>query len=71
VERLAKRLAKELKSDTQYSVYEYELTRVWPLPDPRREAKIAMFATKRGWRLRFYKEGLCAIFDKKPPKARQ
>ena len=71
MDRLAKRIADELKTEKQHSVYEQDLTRVWPLPDPRREAKIAQFATERGWRVRFYRLGLCAIFDKRPPKARK
>ena len=65
---LAQRIAHELQSETQHAVYEQELTRIWPLPDSRREAKIAQFATERGWRLRFYQEGLCAIFDKSQTK---
>jgi len=29
-------------------------------------AEIAHFAKKNGWRLRHYREGFCAIFDKEP-----
>jgi hypothetical protein len=31
-----------------------------------REREIASFAKTHGWRLRYYKEGFCAIFDKDP-----
>jgi hypothetical protein len=63
---LASRIAKELKEAKHYAVYEPELTRVWPRDGTRHEARIALFAKKHGWRLRFYKEGFCAIFDKAP-----
>ena len=32
----------------------------------RVKPKIAAFAELHGWRLRYYKEGFCAIFDKDP-----
>jgi hypothetical protein len=38
----------------------------WPLNDKDRETKIAQFAKKYGFRLRFYRKGMCAIFDKWP-----
>jgi hypothetical protein len=62
--RLANRIAEELKAEGHCAVYENDLMRVWPLTDPVRESKIARFAKDHGWRLRFYREGLCAIFDK-------
>jgi hypothetical protein len=43
--------------------YEPELTRVWPRKIRRRETEIALFAEQHGWRLRYYKDGFCAIFD--------
>jgi hypothetical protein len=49
-------------------VYEHELKRFWALNEEHRQAKIAQFAKKHGFRLRFYSKGLCAIFDKEPPK---
>ena len=61
---LASRIAKELKKAKHCAVYEPELTRVWPINGKRREAELVMFAKQHGWRLRFYKEGFCAIFDK-------
>jgi hypothetical protein len=62
---LATQIAKELKSSKHCAVYEPELTRVWP-DGKTREAQIASFAKKHGWRLRHYSHGFCAIFDKKP-----
>ena len=67
MKELAKKIAKELATARHYAVYEPELTRVWPAKDGQREVQIMMFAKKRGWRLRYYKDGLCAIFDKEPP----
>ena len=50
---LATLIAKELKNAKHYAVYEPELARV--LPDgENREAQIASFAKKHGWRLRHY-----------------
>jgi hypothetical protein len=48
------------------AVYEDELQRLWPLAAPHREARIADFAVRYGFRLRFYQKGLCAIFDEHP-----
>jgi len=39
---------------------------VWPLHAPYREVRIAAFAEKYGFRLRFYHKGMCAIFDRQP-----
>jgi hypothetical protein len=63
---LASQIAKELKQAKHCAVYEPELTRVWPLDGNMHEANVALFAKRNGWRLRFYKEGFCAIFDKAP-----
>jgi hypothetical protein len=43
------------------------LQRLWPVGEKDRETKIGQFAKKYGFRLRFYRKGLCAIFDKWPP----
>jgi hypothetical protein len=48
------------------AAYEDELNRVWPFNGKRRESEIARFAQDHGWRLRYYHDGFCAIFDKKP-----
>ncbi len=53
------------------AVYEDELKRLWPLHQQNREAKIVQFAKKYGFRMRFYRKGLCAIFDKWPPSRRR
>jgi len=69
---LASQIERELQADEwkHCAVYERELTRLWPLDEPERQAKIAQFAKKFGFRLRFYKKGLCAIFDKWPQPRR-
>ena len=63
---LASRIANELKKAKHCGIYEPELSRVWPPNGTSREAEIAYFAKTYGWRLRYYKEGFCAIFDKEP-----
>ena len=65
---LASQIERELQDDEwkHCAVYEHELMRLWPLDEPEREAKISQFAEKYGFRLRFYRQGLCAIFDKWP-----
>jgi len=68
VKRLANLIERELKIGEwkHCSVWEDELKRWWPQDDPNREAKMAQFAKTYGLRLRFYRKGLCAIFDKWP-----
>ena len=63
---LASRIAEELKKANHCGVYEPDLSRVWPDDGRPREDRIASFAKLNGWRLRFYKDGFCAIFDKDP-----
>jgi hypothetical protein len=65
---LASHIERELQSRewTHCAIYERDLQRLWPLNKKDREAKIAQFANKYGFRLRFYKKGLCAIFDRWP-----
>jgi hypothetical protein len=72
VKVIAKRIARDLKNGQweHCAVYEDELKRVWPLDQKDREAKIAQFAKEYGFRLRHYKKGLCAIFDKQPRETR-
>ena len=45
------------------ALYEDELQRVWPLDEENRKAKIEQFANENGFRLVYYKPGLCAIFE--------
>jgi hypothetical protein len=61
---LASRIVKGLKTANHFAVYEADLELFWPLSAKDREAQIARFAEKHGLRLRFYKTGLCAIFEK-------
>jgi hypothetical protein len=68
---LASQIAKELEKAEHCAVYEPELTRFWPINGKNREAQVAMFAEQHGWRLRFYKEGFCAIFDKAPSHSKR
>jgi hypothetical protein len=44
------------------AIYEDELQRVWPKTEANRKAKIAQFAKEHGFRLIYYKLGLCAMF---------
>ena len=45
------------------AVYEDELQRIWSINEENRKAKIAEFAKENGFRLVYYKPGLCAIFE--------
>ena len=65
---LASRIAKELEKSKHCGIYEPELSRIWPDNGKPREPQIALFAEQHGWRLRYYKDGFCAIFDKEPPR---
>lgn len=61
---LASRIALEVRMHGHCGIYEEELALVWPIFDEDREQKIRQFAQENGFRVRFYKQGLCAIFDK-------
>ena len=61
---LACRIIEGLKTADHFAVYEPDLERIWPVESNHRETKIARFAKENGLRLRFYKPGLCAIFDR-------
>jgi hypothetical protein len=63
---LLRQIKRELKTAKHCAIYEEELNRVWPKDENRREPKLARFAQDNGFRLRFYREGLCAIFDVEP-----
>ena len=63
---LASRIALEVRTHGHCGIYEEELALIWPISDEGRERKIREFASENGLRLRFYKKGLCAIFDKEP-----
>jgi hypothetical protein len=61
---LASKIRRELDSREadHYAAYEDELQRIWPLNEENRKSKIEQFAKKHGFRLAYYKQGLCAIF---------
>jgi hypothetical protein len=64
--KLVNRIKRELQTAKHCAVYNDELSRVWPHDGERREAQIARFAHAHGWRLRYYRDGFCAIFDEEP-----
>ena len=68
---LAKRIRRELERETPGTghcvVYENELQRLWPIDEQHRRHKIAHFANQNGFKLTFYKQGFCAIFERKSP----
>jgi hypothetical protein len=72
---LAKQIERELETETakigHCAIYEPDLQRIWPLNTEHRKAKIEQFAKQHGFKLSFYKEGLCAIFEKDLPHKRQ
>ena len=61
---LAGQIARDIKQQGLSAVYEPELSRVWPEGGIKRERQIESFAKKHGWRLRHYKDGFVAVFDK-------
>ena len=63
--QLLRQIKRELKKANHCAVYEEELTRLWP-DGNQREPEVARFAEENGLRLRFYRDGLCAIFDEEP-----
>jgi hypothetical protein len=71
MKNLARRIKREFGVQTgkrvHCAVYEDELQRIWPLTEKNRQAKIAQFARDYGFQLGFYKQGLCAIFEKESP----
>ena len=64
---LAERIRRELQETAlpipYCAIYEEELQRFWPSDLENREAEIERFAKQHGFKLRFYKRGLCAIFQ--------
>ena len=71
MESLAKRIEEGMHGVWRHCmIRDVFLENIFPTNEPDREEKIAQFATKYGFRLRFYREGMCAIFDKWPPQER-
>jgi hypothetical protein len=68
METMAREIERQMHGQWKHcAIYEDELQRLWPLDQKNRKGKIAAFAKKYGFRLRFYSKGLGAIFDKWPP----
>jgi hypothetical protein len=58
------RLSSMVANQAPYcAIHEEELQQCWPLDLQKREAEIERFAKQYGFRLRFSKRGLCAIFQ--------
>jgi hypothetical protein len=64
--KLLRQITGELKKAKHCAIYEEERSPVWSQDGNQREPKIARFAENNGFRLRFYRAGLRAIFDKQP-----
>ena len=68
---LAKRIRRELERETaktgHCAINEDELQRLWPIDEENRKQKIAHFANENGFKLTFYMQGLCAVFERKSP----
>jgi hypothetical protein len=50
------------------AVPEEELQRLWPINMDNREATIEQFSKEYGFRLIYYRSGICAIFEKESPR---
>ena len=61
---LAARIRRETAQIGHCAIYEKDLERLWAVTEANRETKIAEFAKKYGFKLSFYKQGLCAIFER-------
>jgi hypothetical protein len=69
---LATQIERELETETarigHCAIYEDQLQRIWPLDEENRKGKIEQFAKEHGFKVSFYKLGLCAIFEKEPQR---
>jgi hypothetical protein len=68
--KLVRQIKRELKTVKHCAICEEELSRVWRHDGKQRELMIAQFAQDNGFRLRFYCDGLCAIFDEEQTERR-
>jgi hypothetical protein len=66
--RIKRKLEKRTERNGHYAIYQDQLQRVWPLNEENRKAKIEQFAKEYEFKLSFYKQGLCAIFEKESPR---
>jgi hypothetical protein len=62
--KLIRQIKEELKTAKHCAIYEEELDSVWPDDGKGREVLLAQLVKDNGFRLRLYRDGLCAIFDK-------
>jgi Sigma-70, region 4 len=62
MDALASRIEHQLKASNYCTVYERELSRVWPMSDKDRERKIDAFALAHRLQVVFHKAGLYTIF---------
>jgi hypothetical protein len=69
METLARQIERQMHGTPwkHCAIDDRDLERIWRLDEKDREAKIAEFAKKYGFRLRFYHKGMFAIFEKVPP----
>ena len=69
METLAKQIERGMHGEWKHClIRDKDLERIWPINEKDREEKIAQFAKKYGFRLRFYRKRMGAIFDKWPPQ---
>ena len=70
---LAAQIRRELRESSLLipycAIYEEELQRFFLSDLKNREVEIKKFAKQHGFRLRFYKRGLCAIFQENPAES--
>jgi hypothetical protein len=68
---LARLIRRRMRADAgkwgHCAIYEDELQRLWPINEDNRKRKIEQFAKEHGFRLAYYKRGLCAMFEEAPP----
>jgi len=68
MERLAAQIKRNLETQIQEirhcALHEDDLQRLWPIDEENRKAKIEQFAVRYGFKLSYYRHGLCAIFEK-------
>jgi hypothetical protein len=62
--RIQRQSESEMNRIGRCAIYEDELQRIWPLDEENRRERIEQFAKEYGFKLSFYKQGLCAIFKK-------
>jgi len=70
---LARLIRRQLKLEAgklgHCAIYEDQLQRLWPIDEVNRKQKIAQFADEHGFKLSYYRRGLCAIFEPKPRRS--